>query len=45
MERKQKYGGDIFYRAPEAGVDHLQFFQKTRDGKAKGIIRINLRAS
>jgi len=41
-ERKQRYGGDIFYRAPETGVDHLEFFQRTRDGNIKGIICIDL---
>jgi len=42
-ERKQKYGGDIFYRIPELGIDHLQFFQQdSRTGELKGIIRINL---
>lgn len=45
-ERKDKYGGDIFPRIPELGVDHFLFFQQdSRTGKDKGIIRIHLRAS
>ncbi|MBX9721949.1 MAG: hypothetical protein K2X81_11180 [Candidatus Obscuribacterales bacterium] len=45
-DRKEKYGGDIFPRIPELGVDHFLFFQQDgRTGKSKGIIRILLRAS
>jgi hypothetical protein len=44
-ERKHKYGGDIVYRAPETGLDHLEFFQKTREGIPKGIIKIEIKKS
>ncbi len=43
-ERKRKYCGDIFYCAPELGADFLHFFQLGRDGKSKGVIRIDLRS-
>ncbi len=42
-ERKSKYGGDIYFCAPELGIDFLQFFQSGRDGRSKGILRIDLR--
>jgi hypothetical protein len=46
---KKKYRGDVFCRMPELlGVDHVEFFQTDqtdREGRAKGIIKIDLRKS
>jgi hypothetical protein len=43
--QKQKYGGEFFEAEAEAvpdGTLYLDFFQMTKDGKRKGIIRLNL---
>jgi hypothetical protein len=43
--QKQKYGGEFFEAEAEAvpdGTLYLDFFQLTKDGKRKGIIRLKL---
>jgi hypothetical protein len=43
--QKQKYGGEFFEAEAEAvpdGTLYLDFFQMTKDGKRKGIIRLKL---
>jgi hypothetical protein len=43
--QKQKYGGEFFEAEAEAvpdGTLYLDFFQLTKDGKRKGIIRLRL---
>jgi hypothetical protein len=43
VERKRKYLGDLFLQAPRLpGRNFLTFFQKDRDGTAKGIVKIKL---
>jgi hypothetical protein len=42
-ERKREYLGDLFLQAPRLpGRNFVTYFQKDRDGKRKGIIKINL---
>jgi hypothetical protein len=41
--RKAKYLGDVFIAGVErgSGLTFVQFFQRTRDGGTKGIVRLN----
>jgi hypothetical protein len=44
--QKQKYGGEFFEAEAEAipdGTQYLDFFQLTKDGKRKSILRLELR--
>lgn len=46
-ERKRIYFGDIFVRMPSPPFffDHVEEWQKDRDGEIKGILRIDLRTA
>jgi hypothetical protein len=42
-ERHREYLGDLFLQAPRLpGRNFVTYFQKDRDGKRKGIIKIDL---
>jgi hypothetical protein len=44
VEIKRKYLGDIFCRMPIIlARDHLEYFRTDRDGRVKGIIKMDLR--